>query len=54
MSGNGAPPLAADDRGNALLSLHPGDEEAPPDDAPLPAALVALWHAGRVLLVFDR
>jgi 8-oxo-dGTP pyrophosphatase MutT (NUDIX family) len=54
MSGTGAPPLAADDRGNALLSFHSGAEDAPPDDAPLPAALVALWHAGRVLLVFDR
>jgi ADP-ribose pyrophosphatase YjhB (NUDIX family) len=54
MSGTGAQPLAADDCGNALLSLHPGAEDALPDDAPLPTALVALWHAGRVLLVFDR
>jgi ADP-ribose pyrophosphatase YjhB (NUDIX family) len=47
-------PLAADDRGNSLLSFTPGNERTPPDDAPLPAALVALWHAGRVLMVFDR
>ncbi|WUH95270.1 NUDIX hydrolase [Streptomyces sp. NBC_00433] len=48
------PPLAADDRGNALLSFTRGSEGKPPGDAPLPAALVALWHAGRVLMVFDR
>ncbi|WP_073502990.1 NUDIX hydrolase [Actinacidiphila paucisporea] len=47
-------PLAADDRGNALLSFTRGNERTPPGDAPLPAALVALWHAGRVLMVFDR
>lgn len=47
-------PLASDDRGNALLSFTPGNERTPPRDAPLPAALVALWRAGRVLMVFDR
>ncbi|MFE9682028.1 NUDIX hydrolase [Streptomyces sp. NPDC006285] len=47
-------PLAADDRGNTLLSFTRGDEATPPGDAPLPAALVALWCAGRVLMVFDR
>ncbi|MFF9391903.1 NUDIX hydrolase [Streptomyces griseoluteus] len=26
----------------------------PPGDAPLPAAVVALWRDGRVLMVFDR
>jgi 8-oxo-dGTP diphosphatase len=29
-------------------------EETRFDDAPLPAALVALWHGDRLLLVFDR
>ncbi|MFE9662571.1 NUDIX domain-containing protein [Streptomyces sp. NPDC005955] len=43
-----------DDRGNALVSFTRGDEETPPGDAPLPAALVALWRDGRVLMVFDR
>ncbi|MFJ1581186.1 NUDIX hydrolase [Streptomyces sp. NPDC088182] len=47
-------PLATDDRGNTLLSFTWGDEVTPPGDAPLPAALVALWCAGRVLMVFDR
>jgi 8-oxo-dGTP pyrophosphatase MutT (NUDIX family) len=47
-------PLAVDDRGNALISFTRGTEEAPPGDAPLSAALVALWHADRVLMVFDR
>jgi ADP-ribose pyrophosphatase YjhB (NUDIX family) len=48
------PPLVVDDRGNALVSFTRGDEEAVPGDAPLTAALVAVWHAGRVLMVFDR
>ncbi|WP_395577280.1 NUDIX hydrolase [Streptomyces sp. BK79] len=47
-------PLAADGRGNSLVSFARGDEAAPPQDAPLPAALVALWQAGRVLMVYDR
>jgi 8-oxo-dGTP pyrophosphatase MutT (NUDIX family) len=47
-------PLAADGRGNSLISFARGGEAAPPQDAPLPAALVALWRAGRVLMVFDR
>jgi ADP-ribose pyrophosphatase YjhB (NUDIX family) len=47
-------PLVVDDRGNALVGFTAGSEEVPPGDAPLPAALVALWHAGRVLMVFDR
>ncbi|MGW2721633.1 NUDIX hydrolase [Streptomyces sp. NPDC001492] len=48
------PPLSVDDRGNALVAFARGTEAAPPSDAPLPAALVALWHADRVLMVFDR
>jgi 8-oxo-dGTP diphosphatase len=48
------PPLVVDDRGNALISFAPGAEGAPPRDAPLPAALVAVWHADSVLMVFDR
>jgi len=47
-------PLLTDDRGNALLAFTWEDEATPPGDAPLPAALVALWCAGRVLMVFDR
>ncbi|MFC4035729.1 NUDIX hydrolase [Streptomyces polygonati] len=47
-------PLAADGRGNSLISFVQGSEAVPPQDAPLPAALVALWRAGRVLMVFDR
>ncbi|MFF8884002.1 NUDIX hydrolase [Streptomyces flaveolus] len=47
-------PLEADGRGNSLISFARGDEAAPPRDAPLPAALAALWRAGRVLMVFDR
>lgn len=48
------PPLTVDDRGNALISFAPGAEGAPPRDAPLPAALVAVWRADSVLMVFDR
>ena len=47
-------PLAADHRGNALISFDRGDERTPPGDAPLPTALVAVWRSGRVLMVFDR
>lgn len=47
-------PLAADGRGNHLISFTRGGEAAPPQDAPVQAALVALWRAGRVLVVFDR
>jgi 8-oxo-dGTP pyrophosphatase MutT (NUDIX family) len=47
-------PLAADGRGNSLISFERGGEAAPPRDAPLPAVLVALWRAGRVLMVLDR
>ncbi|GGM06650.1 DNA mismatch repair protein MutT [Streptomyces fumigatiscleroticus] len=47
-------PLAVDGRGNALLSFVGGDETTPPGDAPLPAAVVALWRGGRVLMVFNR
>ncbi|MFE6527503.1 NUDIX hydrolase [Streptomyces rochei] len=47
-------PLAADSRGNSLISFARGGETTPPQDAPLPAAVVALWRAGRVLMVLDR
>jgi 8-oxo-dGTP pyrophosphatase MutT (NUDIX family) len=46
--------LAVDDRGNALISFDAGPEDEPPADAPLPLALVALWHGDRVLLAFNR
>ncbi|MFI7296168.1 NUDIX domain-containing protein [Streptomyces sp. NPDC050121] len=48
------PPLAVDDRGNALISFAPGAEDKPPSDAPLPLALVALWRGDRVLVAFNR
>ncbi|MFC8828409.1 NUDIX hydrolase [Streptomyces sp. NPDC057137] len=54
MTGSEDQPLLTDDRGNTLLSFTRGDEATPPTDAPLPAALVALWRAGRVLMVFDQ
>ncbi|MGK5558861.1 NUDIX hydrolase [Actinomadura kijaniata] len=47
-------PLAVDDLGNALLCLVLAAEDKPPRDAPLPLALVALWHGDHVLMVFDR
>ncbi|MFI8305289.1 NUDIX hydrolase [Streptomyces sp. NPDC085927] len=49
-----SPPLVVDDRGNALVSFVPGTEGKPPGDAPLPLALVALWHGNRVLMAFNR
>jgi 8-oxo-dGTP pyrophosphatase MutT (NUDIX family) len=54
VSHTGVPPLAIDDRGNALISFARGTEDLPPSDAPLPAALIAMWRADRVLMVFDR
>ncbi|MEU9930057.1 NUDIX hydrolase [Streptomyces anulatus] len=36
------------------MSFVSGSEGEPPHDAPLSAALVALWQADRVLMVFDR
>jgi 8-oxo-dGTP pyrophosphatase MutT (NUDIX family) len=50
----GSSPLAVDDRGNALVAFLPGAEDQPPGDAPLPLALVALWHGDRVLMAFNR
>ncbi|WP_409062414.1 NUDIX hydrolase [Streptomyces sp. SYP-A7185] len=47
-------PLAVDGNGNTLIAFDGGAEDAPPGDAPLPLALVALWHHDSVLLVFDR
>ncbi|MFI6039195.1 NUDIX hydrolase [Streptomyces sp. NPDC051315] len=49
-----SPPLAVDGRGNALVSFVLGAEDKPPGDAPLPVALVALWHGDRVLMAFNR
>ncbi|MFF0135628.1 NUDIX hydrolase [Streptomyces sp. NPDC005227] len=54
MTGSAHQPLAVDDRGTALLSFTPGEETAPPNDAPVAASLVALWREDRILLVFDR
>src|ERR1051326_4111055 len=47
-------PLVVDWQGNMLASFTPGTEHSPPEDAPLPAALVALWRGACVLMVFDR
>ncbi|MFE6365892.1 NUDIX hydrolase [Streptomyces sp. NPDC057806] len=49
-----SPPLAVDDCGNALVSFARGAEDKPPGDAPMPVALVALWHGSHVLMAFNR
>ncbi|MEV7404932.1 NUDIX domain-containing protein [Streptomyces sp. NPDC091267] len=41
-------------RGNVLAAFRHGVEGEPPGDAPVPMSLTALWHHGKVLLVFDR
>ncbi|HEU5156085.1 MAG TPA: NUDIX hydrolase [Streptosporangiaceae bacterium] len=46
--------LARDDNGDALTGFYRTAEGVCPDDAPLTAALVALWRGDRILLVFDR
>ncbi|RBM18598.1 NUDIX hydrolase [Streptomyces sp. PT12] len=46
--------MADDGRGNVLVSFERGREDAPPEGAPTPLALIALWHGPRVLLVRDR
>ncbi|MGC4952771.1 NUDIX hydrolase [Actinomadura citrea] len=46
-------PLAKDHQGNALTALLPADR-AVPGDAPMPAALAAVWHDHHLLLVYDR
>ncbi|GAA2596048.1 hypothetical protein [Streptomyces axinellae] len=48
------PPLVTDDCGNALVSFIREAEDKPSSRAPLPVALVALWHGNRVLMAFDR
>jgi hypothetical protein len=40
-------PLEVDEVGNALLAFDPAAEETRLDDAPLPLALVAVWHGDR-------
>jgi hypothetical protein len=47
MTASHSPPLAVDDRGNALISFVLAAEDTPPRDAPLPLALVALWQGNR-------
>jgi hypothetical protein len=55
VSDHGPAPLAADGDGNLLVAFHEVGEDTHLRDAPLPAALVALWtEDGRLLLVFDR
>gem|GEM_PF-1470254 len=48
-------PLATDGDGNMLMAFQEIPEDADVLDAPLPAALMAVWTGdGRLLLVFDR
>ncbi|WP_329423473.1 NUDIX hydrolase [Streptosporangium sp. NBC_01495] len=47
--------LAQDTKGNALMAFLPTAHVTDvPDDAPMPAALVAVWCGRHLLLVFDR
>ncbi|MGC5013668.1 NUDIX hydrolase [Streptosporangium sp. DT93] len=47
--------LVRDAKGNALTAFLPAARVADaPDDAPMPAALVAVWCGRHLLLVFDR
>jgi 8-oxo-dGTP diphosphatase len=47
--------LAKDAEGNALTAFRPAAHVAEaPDDAPMPAVLVAVWCGRHLLLVFDR
>jgi 8-oxo-dGTP diphosphatase len=47
--------LAQDGRGNALTAFLPAARlPGAPDDAPMPAALAAVWCGRHLLLVFDR
>ncbi|MFI7316991.1 NUDIX domain-containing protein [Streptomyces venezuelae] len=54
MTDSAARPLVVDDRGNALACFSRGTESVASGDAPMPLALMALWHNGKVLMVFDR
>ncbi|WP_261571053.1 NUDIX hydrolase [Frankia gtarii] len=54
MIGRNLEPLATDDDGNILLAFHPAGDDIGVRDAPLTVSLVALWHDGRMLLVFNR
>ncbi|WP_242911488.1 NUDIX hydrolase [Actinomadura terrae] len=49
-------PLAVDENtGNTLTAfVHAVDDAVVPDDAPMPAALTAVWCGRQLLLVFDR
>jgi 8-oxo-dGTP diphosphatase len=46
-------PLAEDREGNALTDFLPAARPVP-GDAPMPAALAAVWHDHHLLLVYDR
>ena len=52
MPGRGNP-LAEDREGNALTDFLPAAHPVP-GDAPMPAALAAVWHDHHLLLVYDR
>ncbi|MEU3854302.1 NUDIX hydrolase [Streptomyces sp. NPDC029554] len=54
MAAASSPLPVHDDDGNVLISFGPGAEDTPPADAPLPLALVALWHGDRVLMAYNR
>ncbi|MEU5884116.1 NUDIX hydrolase [Spirillospora sp. NPDC047279] len=47
--------LARDAKGNVLTAFLPAaDTPRAPDDVPMCAALIAVWHGRELLLVFDR
>ncbi|MFF8993683.1 NUDIX hydrolase [Streptomyces sp. NPDC014983] len=54
MPGPSSRPLAADHRGDLLVSFTFGTEDVLPGGAPTPMALTALWHRGAVVMVYDR
>ncbi|MFE0591656.1 NUDIX hydrolase [Micromonospora echinospora] len=46
--------LATDDRGNALVAFHGFGGWSGTGGPPMPLSLVAWWHDGRLLLVFNQ
>ncbi|MEU6290980.1 NUDIX domain-containing protein [Streptomyces sp. NPDC046988] len=54
MTNPSSKPLAADQRGNLLVSFTFGAEDVLPGGAPTPMALTALWHRDEVVVVYDR
>jgi 8-oxo-dGTP pyrophosphatase MutT (NUDIX family) len=46
--------LAVDAEGNALVAFYRVGDDVDLDEAPLPLSLVAWWHDGLLLLVFNQ